>query len=167
MCLGKKRVPKVAQKSRFNAGKDCQEVSFERVNGAFGNILVIHVGREKFEGGLPAFSNDSLEVVSALIIHDVMVNLVAAMPEALHDQDEIRDAMIVTVGVEGGMEDGVVVVVVHDHDVLFPTANLMGKRPHSLKFSLLMGSLQTCISYVGAPLLMVMIFFVICYYPIF
>ena len=58
---------------------------FERVNGAFGNVAAMHAGREKLEGSLPFFSDDSLEVGAALVIHDVMVERVAALPEALHD----------------------------------------------------------------------------------
>ena len=58
---------------------------FERVNGAFGNVTSMHVGRENLEGSLPVFSDDSLEVGAAFIVHDVMVDLVAALPEALHD----------------------------------------------------------------------------------
>ena len=58
---------------------------FERVNSAFGDIAAMHVGREKSEGSLPVFSDDSLEVDAAFIVHDVMVDLLAALPEALHD----------------------------------------------------------------------------------
>ena len=55
------------------------------MNSAFGDIAAMHVGREKSEGSLPVFSDDSLEVDAAFIVHDVMVDLVAALPEALHD----------------------------------------------------------------------------------
>ena len=53
---------------------------FERANGEFGNVAA----REKLEGGLPVFSDDSIEVGAELIIHDVMVDLAAALPEGLH-----------------------------------------------------------------------------------
>ena len=60
-------------------------MSFERANGAFGDVAAMHVRREKLEGGLPVFSDDSLEFGAAFIIHYVMVDLVDALPEALHD----------------------------------------------------------------------------------
>ena len=34
--MRKKRITEVALKRRINAGKDCQEVHFEHVNGTFG-----------------------------------------------------------------------------------------------------------------------------------
>ena len=58
---------------------------FERANGTFGNVVAMNVGRDKLEGGLPVFSDESLEVGNAFVVHDVMANLVAALPEALHD----------------------------------------------------------------------------------
>ena len=60
-------------------------MSFERANGAFGDVAAMHVERDKLEGGLPVFSDDLLEFGAAFIIHDVMVDLVAALSEALHD----------------------------------------------------------------------------------
>ena len=83
--LRKNRFPEVAQKIGINAGKDCQEVCFECTNGAFGDVAEMHVGRGKLEGSLPVFSDDSLEVGAAFVIHGVMVDLVAALTEALHD----------------------------------------------------------------------------------
>ena len=47
--------------------------------------MVIHVRQDNLEGGLPVFSDDSLEFGAALIIHDVMVDLVALLLDALHD----------------------------------------------------------------------------------
>ena len=79
------RVPEVAQKIRINARKYCQEVSFERANSAFGNFAAMHVRREKLDSGLPVFSDNSLEVGAEFIIHDVMVDLVATLPESLRD----------------------------------------------------------------------------------
>ena len=60
-------------------------MSFERANGAFGDVAAMHIGRDKLEGGLPFFSDDSLEFGVAFIIYDVMVNLVAALQDAIHD----------------------------------------------------------------------------------
>ena len=44
----------------------------------------MHVGRDKLEGSLPVFSDDSLEIDAALVVHVVMVDLVSALPEAIH-----------------------------------------------------------------------------------
>ena len=55
------------------------------MNGAFGDVTAMHVGLYKLEGGLPVFSDDSFEVGATFIIHGVMVDLVSALPEALHD----------------------------------------------------------------------------------
>ena len=60
-------------------------MSFERANGAFGNVAAMLVGRDKLEGRLPVFSDDYLEVSDVFVVHYVIVDLVAAVTEALHD----------------------------------------------------------------------------------
>ena len=55
------------------------------MNGAFRDVAAMHVGRDKLEGGRPVFSDDLLEFGAAFIIHDVMIDLVAALPDVLHD----------------------------------------------------------------------------------
>ena len=96
--------------------------------GAFGNVAVIHVRRDKLEGGLQFFSDDVLEFSAAFVIHDMVVDLVAALPEAFHDGVECGDAVLVTVGLEQGLEDGVGVAVVCNHYVLNSTERLDGER---------------------------------------
>ena len=76
---------------------------FERANGAFGDVAAIHVGQDQMEGILPVFSDESLEVGAEFVVHDMMVKLVALLPEALHDGVEIRDLMLVSAVSEEGL----------------------------------------------------------------
>ena len=87
----------------------------------------MHVRRDKLEGGLQFFSDDVLEFSAAFVIHEVVVNLVDALPEGLHDVVESGDAMLIAAGAERGLEDSVGVAVVCDHDVLISTARLDGE----------------------------------------
>ncbi len=48
-----KEVPKVRWKGCIDAGQDCQDMVLERANGAFCPIAVMHVWRDKLEGGIP------------------------------------------------------------------------------------------------------------------
>ncbi len=59
--MWEKEVPKVRWKGHIDAGQDCQEVVLECVNGALRPIAVMHVKRDKLEGGIP-FEGDCVFV---------------------------------------------------------------------------------------------------------
>ena len=49
------------------------------------------------------FRDDALELSTAFVIHNGVVDLVAALPEALHDEVQSRDTTLVAVGAERGL----------------------------------------------------------------
>ncbi len=68
--LQEKEVSKVRLIGCINAGQDCQEVVLECANGSFRLIVVMHVRRDKLEGGIPLegdyFSQAELALLSRI-----------------------------------------------------------------------------------------------------
>ena len=93
--------------------------------GAFGNVAAMYVRRDKLVD--PLFNDDALVFSAGLVVHDVEVDLVAALLETLHNGVVCGNTMIVATGAERGLENCVGVAVVYNHDVLISTARLDGE----------------------------------------
>ncbi len=72
--MREKEVPKVRWKGHINASQDCQEVVLERVNGTLHPIAVMHVWRDKLEGGIPLEGDCFFISGAGFVIQDLEIN---------------------------------------------------------------------------------------------
>ncbi len=72
--LQEKEIPKVRWKGCIDAGQDCQEVVLERANGMFCPIAVMHVRRDKLEGGIPLEGDFFFISRAGFVIQDLEIN---------------------------------------------------------------------------------------------
>ncbi len=116
--LREKEVPKVRWKGPINTGQDCQEVIIERANGTIPLIAVMHVWRDKLEGGVP-FEGDFLFISGAgFVIQDLEINREPPGHQKCHNGVIHCDAVAVALGFEGLLENEVAGGMEGNHDTL-------------------------------------------------
>ncbi len=125
--LQEKEVPTVRWKGRINAGQDCQEVVFERANGPFCPIAAMHVWRDELEGGIPLEGDCFFISRAGFVIQDLEINREPTGCQTSHDGVIGCDAVVVTLGLEGLLEDEVAVGVEGNHDILVAGASSDGE----------------------------------------
>ncbi len=99
----------------------------EGVNGALCPIVAMHVGGDKLEGGIP-LENDGFFVSRAcFIIKDLEIYGETPGCQASHNSIVGGNAMAITLGLEGLLEDEVAVGVEGNHHILVAGASSDGE----------------------------------------
>ncbi len=120
--LWEKEVPKVRWKGCINAGQDCQEVVLECANGALCPIAAIHVWRDELEGGIPLEGDCFFISGAGFVIQDLEINIEPTGRQTTHDCVIGCNAVAVTLGLEGLLEDDVAIGMEGNHDILVSRA---------------------------------------------
>ena len=90
----------------------------ERANGVFHPIAVMHVWRDKLEGGVP-FEGDFLFISGAgFVIQDLEINREPLGHQTSHNGVVCCDAVAVTLGFESLLEDEVAIGMEANHEIL-------------------------------------------------
>ncbi len=113
--LWEKEIPKVRWKGHINAGQDCQEVVLEHVNGVLHPIVAMHVWREQLEGGIPLKGDLFFLSGAGFVIQDLEINGEPMGHQTSHDSVVGCNAVVVTLGLEGLLEDEVAVSMEGNH----------------------------------------------------
>ncbi len=103
--MREKEVPKVRWKGRINASQDYQEVVLEHANGALRLIAVMHVWRNKLEGGVQLEGDSFFISRAGFVIQDLKINGEPTGCQTRHDCVVGCDAVVVTLGLKGLLED--------------------------------------------------------------
>jgi hypothetical protein len=119
---GRKGVPTVWWKGRINASQDCQEVVLEHVNGTLHLIVAMHVRRDELEGGIPLEDDCFFISRAGFVFQDIKINREPTGCQTSHDCVVGCNAVAVTLGLEGLLEDEVAVGVEGNHDLLVARA---------------------------------------------
>jgi hypothetical protein len=129
-CLWEQEIPKIRWICSIDAGQDCQEVVLEGANGPLCPIAVMHGRGNKLEGGLPLEGDSFFVGRAGFVIQDLEIN--GETPGCQTDHDSIvgGNSMSIALGLEGLLEDEVVIGVKSDQT---------GKRSVSSVKSLLSG----------------------------
>ncbi len=117
--LWEQGVPKFGWKGCIDAGQDCQEVVLEYANGALCPIAVMHVWRDHLEGGVLLKSDGFFISGAGFVIQDLEIK--GEPPtghQTSHDSVIGGDAVAVTLGLEGLLENEVAVGVEGDHYIM-------------------------------------------------
>ncbi len=125
--LWEKEVPKGRWKGQINASQDCQEVVLEHANGAFCPIASMHVWRDELEGGVPLEGDCFFISGAGFVIQDLEINGESTGHQTSHDGVVGCNTMVVTLGLEGLLEDEVAVGVEDNHDILVAGASSDGE----------------------------------------
>jgi hypothetical protein len=121
--LREKEVPRVNWKGCIDAGQDCQEVVLECANGMLHLIAAMHVWRDQLEGGVPLKGNCFFISRAGFVIQDLEINGETTSRQASHDSIVGGNAVAVTLGLEGLLEDEVAVGMEGDHYILVAGAS--------------------------------------------
>ncbi len=120
--LQEKEVPKVRWKGCIDTGQDCQEVVLERVNNALHPIVAMHVWRDKLEGGIPLVGDCFFISRPSFVIQDLEINRKPTGHQPSHNSVVGYNGVMVTLGLEGLLEDEVAISVEGNHDILVARA---------------------------------------------
>jgi hypothetical protein len=121
--LWEKEVPKVGWKDRINASQDCQEVVLECANGGLHPIVVMHVWRDKSEGGVSLEGDCFFISGVGFVIQDLEINGEPMGCQTSHDSVVGCNVVAVTLGLEGLLEDEVAVGMEGNHYILVAGAS--------------------------------------------
>ncbi len=111
----------------------------ERANGVLRPIAAMHVWRDELEGGIPLEGDCFFISRDGFVIQDLEINGELTGHQTSHDCVVGCDAVAVTLGLEGLLEDEVAVGVEGNRDILVAGASSDRKRPVLLVKSLLSG----------------------------
>ncbi len=120
--MQEKEVPKVRWKGQINTGQDCQEVVLERGNGALCPIAAMHVWRDELEGGVPLEGDCFFIGGAGFVIQDLEINREPTGRQMSYDNFVCCNAVVVTLGLKGLLEDEVAVGAEGNHDILVARA---------------------------------------------
>jgi hypothetical protein len=90
----------------------------ERANGVFHPIAVMHVWRDKLEGGIPLEGDCFFISGAGFVIQDLEINREPTGCQTSHNCVLGCNAVAVTLGLEGLLEDEVAIGVEGNHDIL-------------------------------------------------
>ncbi len=99
----------------------------EHAYGAFRPIMTMHVCRDKLEGGIPLEGDCFFRSRAGFVIQDLEINGEPTGRQTSHDGVVGCNAVVVTLGLEGLLEDEVAVGVEGNHDVLVAGASFDGE----------------------------------------
>ena len=99
------------------------------MDGPFGSVATLDVWGKELEPNFPIFLNNELALGAGFVFEDLEVNAVTAVLELYHDGIVDCDAVCFLFGHEGGLQDGVGVVMVGNHDVLIDAMRSNGEAP--------------------------------------
>jgi hypothetical protein len=113
--LWEKKVPKVRWKGRIGAGQECQEVVLKCLDGVLGPIVVMHVWRDKLEGDISLEGDCFFISRAGFDIQDLEINGKLTGHQASHYSVVGSNTVVVTLGLEGLLENEVAIGVEGDH----------------------------------------------------
>ncbi len=120
--MQEKEVPKVRWKGRIDASQDCQEVVLEHANGMLYLIAAMHVWRDKLEGGIPLKGDCFFISGAGFVTQDLEINGEPTGHQMSHDCVVGCNAVAVSLGLEGLLEDEVAIGMEGNHDILVARA---------------------------------------------
>ena len=97
-------------------------MGFDHLDGTFGGVAAVDIWRDKKVFAVPVFFDDVSVFGAGLIVEDLGSDGVFARLETVHDGVVGSNLVFVLAGLEGGLEDGVGVAVVGNHDILIAAA---------------------------------------------
>ena len=120
--LGQEFVPEELGEGGVDSSQDGEEMSFEGLNGPFSGVTAVDVRRHKVVGAVPVLLNDTTVFRTGFVVQHLGGDGVPERFETVHDGVVGGDAVLVFTSLEGGLEDGVGIAVVGNHDVLVAAA---------------------------------------------
>ena len=102
-------------------------MGFERLDGTFNGVAAVDIWRDKKVIAVPVFFDDAFVFGTGFVVKDLGSDGVPAHLEAVHAGVVGGDAVLVLASLEIGLEDGVGVAVVGNHDVLIAAAGTDGE----------------------------------------
>ncbi len=121
--MWEKEVPKVRWKGCIDTGQDCQEVVLECANGMLHLIAAMHVWRGKQEGDVLLEGGCFFISRAGYVIQDLEINREPTGHQASRDSVVDGNAVVVTLGLEGLLEDEVAIGVEGDYYILVAGAS--------------------------------------------
>ncbi len=103
-------------------------MDLERANGVFHPIAAMHIWRDKLEGGVPLEGDCFFISKAGFVIQDLEINGEPTGRQMSHDDVVGCNAVAVTLGLEGLLEDEVAVGVECNHDILVTRASSDGEE---------------------------------------
>ena len=123
-------------------------MGFERLDGTSGGVAV-DIWRDEKVSAVPVFLDDAFVFGTGFVVEDLGSDGVSARLETVHDGVVGGNLVFVLAGLEGGLEDGVGVAVVGDHDVLIAATGADGEASGVVCVQLFDG-LDLDVDFVGA-----------------
>ncbi len=115
------------QKGPIDGSLDFQEVVLEPANEALCPIAAMHVWRDKLEGGVPLEDDCFFISRAGFVIQDLEINGEPTGRQTSHDCFVGCNAVAVTLGLEGLLEDEVAVGMEGNNDILVAGARSDGE----------------------------------------
>ena len=97
-------------------------MGFDSADDLFCSISMVDVGGHQLEFCIPGFGDGIFECGADFIVHDLDVDIVVVVGEALHDGAIGHNAVFVNFTLEWGTKDDIAVTMVGDHGVLVAAA---------------------------------------------
>ena len=103
-------------------------MSLERLNIALDGVAMVDVSWHKLVGAVPVILDDASVFCTGFVVKHLGGDGMSERFETSHDGVVGSNAVFVLASPEDGLEDGVGVAVVGDHDVLITTAGSDGEQ---------------------------------------